>query len=205
MTARIFKNVTYSSVVVQWDTIDDAHDTNYTVTWAIANESNVTQGNTEQTSYTITGLTLNTVYNINVTSSNKCGQGEVFTTNVSLSVDTSSISTGISPTITAATATTKHIITTMPTTDPTSVPTGEGSSIARSSFVSVTHPTSTPVVVVAVTATSSSVVFPTPTTYFISSKFVYTYNLANMGSLNGVSLSKPYHMRTTAKSVFLLA
>lgn len=172
MTARIFKNVTNSSVVVQWDTVDDAHDTNYTVTWAIANESNVTQGSTEQTLYTITGLTLNTVYNINVTSSNKCGQGEVFTTNFSLSADTSSIGTGISPIITARTATTKQIITTMPTANPTSIPIGEGSS-TKSLLASVTHPTSTPVVV-AVTTTSNSVVFPTPTTYFISSKFVYT-------------------------------
>ena len=173
MTASIFKNVTNSSVVVQWDTVDDAHDTNYTVTWVIANESNVTQGSTEQTSYTITGLTLNTVYNINVTSSNKCGQGEVFTTNVSLSADTSSIGTGISPTITARTATTKQTITTMPTTNPTSIPTGEGSSTTKSLLASVTRPTSTPVVVV-VTATSGSVVFPTSTTHFISSKFVYT-------------------------------
>ena len=173
MTARIFKNVTNSSVVVQWDTVDDAHDTNYTVTWAIANESNVTQGSTEQTIYTITGLTLNTVYNINVTSSNKCGQGEVFTTNVSLAADTSSIGTGIGPIITARTATTKQIITTMPTANPTSIPIGEGSSTTKSLLASVTHPTSTPVVV-AVTTTSNSVVFPTPTTYFISSKFVYT-------------------------------
>ena len=115
MTVNITKNITNSSVVVQWDTVDDVQDTNYTVTWAIANESNVTLVNTEQTSYTLTGLTLNTVYNINVTVTNKCGQSDEFRTSVSLSEGKTSINSGISPTITTA----SHIFTIAPTIIPT--------------------------------------------------------------------------------------
>ena len=150
---NIIKNITNSSVVVQWDTVDDVQDTNYTVTWTIANESDVTQVNTEQTSYTLTGLTLNTVYNINVTATNKCGQGEEFRTSVLFSEVTSS---GISPTIITVNST----LTVVPTTIPTSV-----TNIAESSFATVTPPTAS-TTVVHVTATSDSFVFPTPTTDF---------------------------------------
>ena len=44
----------------------------------------------EQTSYTITGLTLDTVYTIIVTACNMCGCGPVFITSVSLSTVTAS-------------------------------------------------------------------------------------------------------------------
>ena len=61
--------------------------TNYTVTWttetipmAIASVTLI-----EHSSYTITGLTLNTVYTITVTAANECGKGPKYVTSVSIS------------------------------------------------------------------------------------------------------------------------
>ena len=168
-----YKKITNSSVVVQWDTVDDVQDTNYTVTWAMANESNVTLINTEQTSYALTGLTLNTVYNINVIATNKCGQSDEFNTRVSLSESTTRISSTITTIV-------NHTFTIAPTVIPTSVTSVESSSTAKSSFAMVTPPTASTAVVIPVTATSDSVL-PTPTTYGCISQtlssYVYTCNL----------------------------
>ena len=54
---------------------------------------------TEQTSYTITGLTLDTVYTITITASNRCGTGPEYNTNFSL---TTLIISAISPLVTAS-------------------------------------------------------------------------------------------------------
>ena len=64
--------------------MDDSLPTNYTVTW-ISDETNSTQSPTltEQSSYTITRLTLDTVYNITVTAANRCGTGPKYRTSVS--------------------------------------------------------------------------------------------------------------------------
>ena len=71
------------SVVVQWNKVDNFLPTTYIVTWTDA--TNFTQSHTliEQSSYTITELTLDTVYNITVNSTNKCGTGPEYRTNVS--------------------------------------------------------------------------------------------------------------------------
>ena len=86
---NIVKNTKNSSVVVQWDVVDDSIDTTYVVTWTSE------RGHTEQSpglvnfrSYTITGLTLDTVYNITVTANSKCGTGPEYNTSVSLSANT---------------------------------------------------------------------------------------------------------------------
>ena len=73
------------SVVVQWDVVDDLLSTTYIVTW-IGNETNFIQSSPtliEQSTYTITGLTLDTVYTITVTAANRCGNGPEYRTNVS--------------------------------------------------------------------------------------------------------------------------
>ena len=72
--------------------MDDSLPTTYTVTWTI-NGTNSIQSHTliEQSSYTITGLTLDTVYTITVTASNKCGQGPEYLTSVSFFAGTYSI------------------------------------------------------------------------------------------------------------------
>ena len=69
---NIAKNFINSSVVVQWDAVDDSLLTNYTVTWTDDRIFSI-QSHTliEQSSYTITGLTLDTVYDISITAANE--------------------------------------------------------------------------------------------------------------------------------------
>ena len=75
------KNFDSLSIIVQWNELDDSFPTNHTVTWS-SDETNSTLSHTliEQSSYTITGLILDTVYTITVTASNRCGQGPEYIT-----------------------------------------------------------------------------------------------------------------------------
>ena len=81
---NVIKSFKDSSIVVQWDEVDDFLLTTYTVTWT-SNGTNSIQSHSliEQSSYTITGLTLDTVYTITVTAANRCGQGPEYLTSVS--------------------------------------------------------------------------------------------------------------------------
>ena len=88
------KNTERSSIVVLWDEVDDFLPTVYTVTWTNERD-HIIQVRTleEQSSYTITELTLDTVYTITVTATNRCGTGLEYSTSVSLiTVNTSTIS-----------------------------------------------------------------------------------------------------------------
>ena len=69
LTVNIIKK-SYSMIIVQWDAVDDFLPTTYTIFWT--NGRNLIDAATveEQTSYTITGLTLDTVYTITVTAAN---------------------------------------------------------------------------------------------------------------------------------------
>ena len=71
------------SVIVQWNEVDDSLSTNYTVTW-INGVTKSVQSNTliEQSPYTITGLTLDTVYTITVIATNMCGNGPEYSSSV---------------------------------------------------------------------------------------------------------------------------
>ena len=91
------KNTESLSIIVQWDEEDDPLPTTYIVTWT-SERDHITHPVTliEQSTYTITGLTLDTVYTITVTASNKCGQGPEYSTSVSLTTDASSTITNIS-------------------------------------------------------------------------------------------------------------
>ena len=80
------KNITNSSVVVQWDAVDNFTNTTYTVTWTSGRDDIQVATVEEQTSYTITGLTLDTVYTISVTAGNRCGSGPEFNTSISFSI-----------------------------------------------------------------------------------------------------------------------
>ena len=69
-------DITNESIVVQWDAVDDIFPVTYNVTWY--NESGIIGMDTVNgTSYTVTGLTNNTSYNITVVAINTCGAGPV--------------------------------------------------------------------------------------------------------------------------------
>ena len=82
------KIIESSLIVVQWNAVDDSLPTSYTVTWTSERDDIQVATLIEQTSYTITGLTLDTVYTITVTAGNKCGNGPEFSTSVSLPTGT---------------------------------------------------------------------------------------------------------------------
>ena len=88
LTVDVIENTRDLSVVVQWVVVDDSLPTDYTVTWTSENTPIQSVTQLEQSSYTITGLTLDTVYNISVVAANKCGQGPEYMTNVSFSTGT---------------------------------------------------------------------------------------------------------------------
>ena len=101
---NITKNIESLSLVVQWDAVEDFIDTIYTVLWS--SETNPIPRVavvTEQASYTITGLTLDTVYTLTISTANMCGNGLELTTSI-LFDNTSTISS-ISLTVTASTST----------------------------------------------------------------------------------------------------
>ena len=120
------KNTESSSIVIQWGEVDDSLPTTYTVTWTSERDHMMDSNNVEeQSSYTITGLTLDTVYTITVTAFNKCGTGPEYRTSVSLTTDTTSrISTSTAITkSSAATITASIAISTTTITETTNLKT----------------------------------------------------------------------------------
>ena len=104
LTVNIMQNIKNSSIVVQWDAVDDFLTTTYIVTWSSERDHNLQSvALIEQSSYTITRLTFDTVYAITVTAFNKCGGGPEFATSISLSPYTTYTASSISPTFTAST------------------------------------------------------------------------------------------------------
>ena len=73
-------NLTNLSIVVQWDAVDDFLSTSYTVNWNSKRSEAQGAYVADQTSYTITGLTLDTVYTVTVTATNMCGDTKFNTT-----------------------------------------------------------------------------------------------------------------------------
>ena len=78
----IVENATDLSTIVQWDEVDDSLPTNYTVTWTSDGITPLQPITLIEQSYIITGLILDTVYNISVFAANDCGQGPAFMTSV---------------------------------------------------------------------------------------------------------------------------
>ena len=81
------KNITNSSIVIQWDAMDDFLPTTYKIIWFDTRDLYGVATVDEQTSYTIIGLTLDTVYTI-VSAANMCGCGPKFLTRITFSTDT---------------------------------------------------------------------------------------------------------------------
>ena len=93
-----------SSIFVEWDKVDDSLTTTYIVTWASERDHIVHHvALIEQSSYTITGLTLDTVYTITVTAANTCGQGPEYRTTILLATNATTTLSSLSPTFTGST------------------------------------------------------------------------------------------------------
>ena len=60
-----------TSFMVQWDEVVDMFPVTYEVSWSDGNGDNGTI-TTNQTSYTITGLTYDTTYNVTIVAINTC-------------------------------------------------------------------------------------------------------------------------------------
>jgi len=76
---NFIKNIRDLSLVVQWNAVDDV--IHYTLTWSGGGFTA-----TRMTSYTITGLTVDTTYTITVSAANRCGDGLEFTTSILFSL-----------------------------------------------------------------------------------------------------------------------
>ena len=87
-TVNVTKNNETLSSVVQWDAVDRSLATNYTVTWTSETDPKQSVIITMETSYTITGLSLDIVYAITVTAANMCGSEPEFSTSISFSTGT---------------------------------------------------------------------------------------------------------------------
>ena len=133
------KSIESLSIVVQWDVVDDFLPTTYAATWG----DRIDQFDTvdEQTSYTITGLTLDTVYTITVSAANRCGSRPEFRTSVPFSTDTTSTTSSISPTVTASTNPVTIISTENPSSSTTTTTTALSITTANSMTTTVSRDT----------------------------------------------------------------
>ena len=76
ISLNITKTIENSSAYLQWDTMNDTLQTTYyTLTLSITEDNSQTVNLVDQTSYTITGLALDSVYTIAIRAANTCGQG----------------------------------------------------------------------------------------------------------------------------------
>ena len=100
VTVSVTKNNERLSSVIQWDAVDRSLATNYTVTWTNDTDPTQSVATTMETSYTITGLILDTVYTITVAAVNMCGSGPEFTTSISFPTGTTTTTIpNITPTV----------------------------------------------------------------------------------------------------------
>ena len=83
LTVNITENIVDLSVFIQWNVADDFLPTTFTVIWISEKTRAKSHTLIEQSSYTVTGLTLDTVYTITVTPANRCGTGLEYRTDVS--------------------------------------------------------------------------------------------------------------------------
>lgn len=151
----VTKNITNSSVTLQWDAVDHFFNAQYIVAWGIANrKGNTGQIKIQQTNYTITGLTLNRIYIITVTPANICGRGPKFTTDISLSTDNTFV---ISPNVP-----TNSITSTVSNANPSSntiITTANTATTATA-----TTPTAVATTATTTTTTTDNIIVPTSTT-----------------------------------------
>ena len=164
LTVNITKNITNSSIVVQWDAVHDFLLIVYTITWTDGRNLFKVATVEEQTSYTITGLTLDTVYSIAVSAANVyCGSGPEFITSISFSTDTTSTTSTISQPITTVLRSTNPMIIISTSSNATTIALNSPSTIATTTL----HVTT-----VTATVDESSAIIPTAITYPITTNIV---------------------------------
>ena len=187
LTVNITKDIESLSLVVQWDAVKDFIDTIYTLRLDSENNSiPVIVTLTEQTSYTITGLILDTVYTIAITAANMCGQGPEFTTSI-LFVDNTSSS--ISPTVTTTT-----VITNSTSSITTTIP------IATATTTSITVITTTSITIYTTSSTATSSTPSTSTTINPSSSNTFTTSTVQSSKFVTTSTSIVTTSITTSRS-----
>ena len=156
-------DITSESFIVQWDAVavNDIFPVTYTVRWYGEDGSNGTASVTGL-SFTITGLTANTSYNVTVVAVNTCcGEGPVsdvvmvMTNNHSPTLPPPTVPTATAPTANATTAT----ATTANATDTTSTATTATDTTANATDTTSTATTATDTT----TATATTVNDTTPT------------------------------------------
>ena len=177
---NIAKNTESSSIVVQWDEVDDSLPTTYTVIWTSERDLNDIQIKTveEQSLYTIVGLTLDTAYTVTVTATNICGTGPEYSIRVSLITDTTFSSTY---TITAITNTTTI---TSAATSSTSTAITKSSTITITTSIAVMNPSTTrtnPITASGITDLKTSSTNPSA---FITSTNTPTDNMSPVSTMN---------------------
>ena len=168
LRVNIMKNITNSSIVVQWDAVDDFLPTTYTVTWTDDRDLHEVATVNEQTSYTITGLTLDTVYTITVSIANKCGQGTEFQTRILFFAVTTSTTTTISPTASTNTPTISII---RSTTTTATITTASAITTTNSMTASVSRDTVNTIKSTSLLALSSNIGTATTTTTIVTKCF----------------------------------
>ena len=177
LTVNIMKSTESSSIVVQWDEVNDSLTTTYIVTWTsqvdhIAHHVTLI----EQSSYIITGLTLDTVYTITVTAANRCGQGPEYSTSVSLTADTTSTIFTTSPNTMTSMSVASTVSTTITAVNPSitivTIADTTSSSITKTTGLKTTTSSTNPstVITTAITSPNTStatgiVMDPTSTVY----------------------------------------
>jgi len=149
--------MTSSSLVVQWNGSSDISDTSYVISWIPGGKTILTR----MTSYTITGLTVNSTYNITVSYNKSCGDGPEFKTSILFFPDTTSTTNPMTVILSTSTTT---------TTNTTSV---------NKSYSTTTTGTNTTVIINSPLTTTNITMSPTSITKFSNSvgKFsnIHTY------------------------------
>ena len=171
---NITKNIESSSVFIQWT--DNASWPKYIVTWTSERDGLQVAPLTSWTSYTITGLTLDTVYTITISDHAHCGDAPEFITSILFSADTTF---NISPTVTTSPMTIISSVNPSSSTAITSTMFTTASCIGytTSTIFNVTVTTSTVTTTLCTSnPTITTTVITTTTTTAIASKYCYYHD-----------------------------
>ena len=176
LKVNIMENTESSSIVVQWDEVDSSFPTTYVVTWNNERDHILHSDTTEeQSSYTITNLTLDTVYTITARATNRCGIGPEYSTSVLLTSDTTSSSAS---TITAITNT---MAITSAASSSFSTAITKSSTITITASIAMMNPSTT-----TTTETTNLKTSSTTLSAVITSTYTATDNMSPVSTMNSV-------------------